>query len=221
MLIEIFVLAVASMFWPALLAVDVVAFKSARPITILAGFLAGGLLATVGVGCVIVFSLEQTALASSSRHTFDASVYIVVGLAALVGAFLVRRRDRQRRASPPPPKPHKESRVDRLGDHGIWLAFVTGVVLNLFPGVFPFIALKDIDELNYSAAATVAVIVGFYLVMFVPVEAPLLAFLVVPERTERAVDRFNVWLSANARRLAWWVLAAFGTVELVRGLIAA
>jgi Sap, sulfolipid-1-addressing protein len=218
MLIEIFLLAVGSMFWPSLLAVDVVAFKSVRPVTILGGFLAGGLVATVGVGCAIVFSLEQTSLATRSRHTFDATVYIVVGAAALVAAFLVRRSDQQRRARPP--KPHKESRVDRLGGHGIWLAFVTGVVLSVFPGVLPLIALKDIDELNYSAAATVAVIVGFYLVMFVPVEAPLLAFLVAPQRTERAVGRFNAWLSANARKLAWWALAAFGTIELVRGLIA-
>ena len=219
MLFEIFILAVGSMFWPVLLAVDVVAFKSVRPVTILAGFLAGGLVATVGVGCAIVFSLEQTSLVTGSRPTLDPVVLIVVGVAALVGAFLIRRRDLQAKARPP--KEHKPGRVDRLGSSGAWVAFVTGVVLNLFPGVLPFIALKDIGELNYSAAGTVAVIVGFYLVMFVPVEAPLVAFLVVPRRTAHAVDSFNAWLGRNALKLAWWVLAIFGVVEIVRGIIAA
>lgn len=219
MLIEIFLLAIGSMFWPALLAVDVVAFKSVRPVTILGWFLAGGLLTTVAVGSAVVFSLEQTSFVERSRSTLDPVVSIVVGVAALVAAFLVRRRGQQKRATPP--KPHKPSRVDRLGSSGGWVAFVTGVVLNVFPGVLPFIALKDIDELNYSTAATFAVILGFYLVMFVPVEAPLVAFLVVPRPTERAVGSFNVWLGQNARTLACWALAIFGVAEIVRGIIAA
>jgi hypothetical protein len=68
---------------------------------------------------------------------------------------------------------------------------------------------------------TIAVIVGFYLVMFTPVEAPLVAFLVAPKRTERAVDSFNVWLAQNMRRLAWWVLAAVGIFEIARGVLVA
>ena len=64
-------------------------------------------------------------------------------------------------------------------------------------------------------------IVGFYLVMFTPVEAPLVAFLVVPKRTERAVDSFNVWLAQNLRRLGWWALAIFGAFEVLRGVLVA
>ena len=217
MLFEIFVLAVGSMFWPVLLAVDVVAFRSDRPIRILGGFLAGGMVATVTVGCAIVFALENTSLVTKSRRTTDAAVSIVVGAAALVLAFFIRRSENRKSTAP---KAHTSSRVDRLSDHGTWLAFVTGIVLNLFPGLLPFIAMKDIGELNYTTAATIGVIVGFYVVMFTPVEAPLVAFLVAPERTARAVDSFNVWLTRNARTLAWWALAIFGAFELVRGILA-
>ena len=216
MLIEIFVLAVGSMFWPVLLAVDVVAFKSDRPIRILGGFLTGGMVATVTVGCAIVFALEDTSLLTKSRHKTDAAVSIVVGAAALVAAFFIRRSDRRKPATA---ETHTSSRVDRLSGHGTWLAFVTGIVLNLFPGLLPFIAMKDIGELNYSTTATIAVIVGFYVVMFTPVEAPLVAFLAAPERTARAVDSFNVWLARKARKLAWWALAVFGAWEIVRGVL--
>jgi hypothetical protein len=222
MLFEIFLLAVGSMFWPALLAVDVVAFKAPKPVRILGGFLTGGLVATVAVGCAVVFSLESTSLLTRSRHTTDATVAIALGVAALVAAFLIRRGDEARRARQEErPVPHTSGRVEQLGAHGVVLAFVTGVVLNVFPGVLPFIALKDIGELNYSTTGTVAVIVGFYLVMFTPVEAPLVAFLVAPERTAKAVDAFNVWLAGNLRRLAWVALAAFGAYEIVRGAIVA
>lgn len=211
-------LAVGSMFWPVLLAVDVVAFKTDRPVRILGGFLAGGLLATVMVGIAIVFWLKDTNLVTSSRHTTDPAVSIVVGAAALAAAFFIRRNGRQSAAKP---TPHAPSRADRLVDHGAALAFVTGMVLNLFPGLLPFIAMKDIAELGHTTAATIAVIVAFYLVMFTPVEAPLVGFLVAPGRTAEAVSSFNVWLARNLRTLAWSALAIFGAFEIVKGVFAA
>ena len=217
MLIEIFLLAVGSMFWPVLLAVDVVAFGTDRPVRILAGFLAGGMVATVMVGCVIVFSLDNMTLVTRSRHATDATVSIVVGVTALVAAYFIRRSDKGRRAKP---KPHRSSRVERLAGHGPGLAFLTGIILNIFPGPLPLIALKDMAELEYSTAGTVAVIVAFYLVMFAPVEGPLISFLVAPRRTERAVTSFNAWLAENLRRLAWVALAVFGAFEVARGLFA-
>jgi len=45
--------------------------------------------------------------------------------------------------------------------------------------------MKDIGELDYTTGATIAVILAFYVVMFTPVEDPLVAFLVAP-RTNRA-----------------------------------
>ena len=218
MLFEIFLLAVGSMFWPVLLAVDVVALRTDRPVRILAGFLAGGMVATVTVGSVVVFSLENTTLVTSSRHTTDAAVSIVVGAAALVAAYFIRRSDKQRGAKP---KPHGSSKVERLASHGGGLAFLTGIVLNIFPGPLPLIALKDMAELDYSTSETIAVIIAFYLVMFMPVEGPLISFLVAPRRTKEAVASFNDWLARNLRRIAWMALAVFGAFEIVRGVFAA
>jgi Sap, sulfolipid-1-addressing protein len=218
LLIEIFFLAVGSMFWPVLLAVDVVAFKTDRPVRILGGFLAGGLLATVTVGIAIVFWLNDTDLVSNSRHTTDATVSIVVGAAALATAFFIRRGGKQRAAKP---APHGSSKAERLVAHGAVLAFLTGIVLAVFPGLLPFIAMKDIAELDYTTSATIAVIVAFYLVMFAPVEMPIVGFLVAPRWTAEAVASFNVWLARNLRTLAWSALAIFGAFEIVRGIFAA
>jgi Sap, sulfolipid-1-addressing protein len=216
---EIFLLAVGSMFWPLLLAVDVLAFNTDRPVAILSGFLAGGLITTVGIGIAIVFALEDTSLVTSERRTTDASVDITVGVLALVAAALIYRRNPRSKAEVSPP--HRSSRVERLVARGGILAFAAGIVANVFPGVLPFVALKDIAELDYSAAETILVIVGFYLVMFTLVEAPIVGYLVAPRWTSAAVASFNAWLSRNLRTLAYSALAVFGAFEIVRGILAA
>src|SRR5262249_32958110 len=116
---------------------------------------------------------------------------------------------------------HDSSRVERLVARGGILAFAAGIVANVFPGVLPFVALKDIAELCYSTVETVLVIVGFYLVLFTFVEAPIVGYLVAPARTARAGASFNAWPSRNIRTLSSSVLAVFGAFELVRGLVAA
>ncbi len=88
------------------------------------------------------------------------------------------------------------------------------------PGLLPFIALKDIAELGYSAAGTVAVVSAFYVVMFTFAEAPVIGYLVDPARTSALVISFNHWLEQSWRALASSVLAVVGVLELVRGLVA-
>jgi thiol:disulfide interchange protein len=103
---------------------------------------------------------------------------------------------------------------------GMVLAFVGGVVLNLLPGVFPLVALKDIAQLDYGPAGTVAIVTGFYVVMFTAVEAPLVGFLVAPASTTRTVDTFNRWLKANAQRLIIVALEVAAIYLIARGIVA-
>jgi Sap-like sulfolipid-1-addressing protein len=215
--VEIFLLAVGAMFWPLLLAVDIVAFKTPRPVKILAWFLAGGYLTTVTIGIAIVYALRGTSYVSRSRHTTDAWVDIAIGALAVGAAIALRRRGEHPYAQS---GTHSSDRLRRLVARGAALAFVAGVVVNIAPGLLPFIALKDIAELDYSNAATVAVIVGFYVVMFTFVEAPLLGFVLAPARTTVAVTSFDLWLDRNLRHLAAAVLMVAGVVEISRGLVA-
>src|SRR5262249_12678026 len=89
---EIFLLAVGSMFWPLLLAVDVVAFRTDRPVALRGGFLAGVLIAMVAGGGALVFSWENPWLATSAKRTTDASVDITLGVVALAAAAVIYRR---------------------------------------------------------------------------------------------------------------------------------
>jgi hypothetical protein len=213
-LLELALLAIASAFWPILVAVDLVALRTPRPAAVLGWFLAGGLLTTIGEGLVIVFVLEGTPLAS--RGEVGGWANFVGGIAALAAASLLKARA----ARPRTPEPvAKVSRSQRAVESGGWYAFGAGVVLNLFPGVFPLIALRLISSLDYGNGAKVLLIVALYLCTFALVEVPLLGLLIAPERVEPRVRTLNAWLDRNGMRLAIDVLALIGLLLLGRGVI--
>src|SRR5262245_46453543 len=212
-LAEIFVLALASMVWPALVAVVVVALASPQPVRLLSVFLVASLLTTVTIGLVIVFVLRGSSLFSGSRPTFGPVVDLVAGAVALVAGLVVRSGGRNEAKDPGP------TWTERTLSRGAPLAFVAGVVLNVAPGVFPFVAMKNIAELDYSPAASAALVVGFYLIMFLPAEVPLGCYLVAPARTAVEVGRFNSWLARNVRRIAAITLFVVGAYLVVRGIV--
>ena len=214
---ELIPLAVASAFWPILLVVVLVALRAPHPVRLLASFLVAALLTTLTVGLVIIYALQGTDLVSTSRDSFDPAVQIAVGSIAIVAAILIRRRSAN---APAVESPAADSgRIEQMLERGAPLAFVAGIVLNLFPGFFPLIALKDIAELDEGFATTVALVLGFYVIMFALIEVPLVGYLVAPAWTAQATARFNVWLRENASRLAAGALAIVGLFLVVSGIV--
>jgi Sap, sulfolipid-1-addressing protein len=212
---EYLLLAFASIFWPLLMAIVVVALRTQHPVRVLTAFLAGGLLATISIGCALVFWLEGVSGFTGERPPADPWVYMVCGGLALVAAIATNGLDRR---APPPHEAGRTARwKERLVGNGR-LAFLAGVVLNIVPGFFPFVALKDIAATSFPAATKVVLVVVFYLIMFAFVEVPLVCYLVAPSRTAAAVLSFNDWLDRNGRRLAVWLLGLVGVYLVVRGL---
>jgi hypothetical protein len=221
-LLELALLAVLSAFWPTLIAVDLVALRTSKPVTLLAWFLAAGLLTTISVGLVIVFALDGTTLASHSRSSVGGWANLVGGLAALAAAYALRARAGGRTPEAPAAKSGgsgSASWMERVVARGGMFAFVAGVVLNLFPGIGPFVALREIAAFDYRDAVKVGLVVCFYIVMFAIIEVPLLGLLLVPERVEPSVQRFNSWLDRNRTRVAVDALLLAGLILVVRGIV--
>jgi thiol:disulfide interchange protein len=221
--LELLVLALASTFWPTLILIVVLALRLDRPIKILVWFLIGGLLTTVSVGIAVVFALQDASFMTGSHPPADSAVDIVVGLLSLLAAFALVRTSRKKSAAAPAPEvpsePKKPSMAQRAVGQGAPIAFVAGVVLNIVPGTFPIVALKDIAQLDASDGAKIATIIVFYVIMFAFVEVPIVAYLFAPTRTITAVDNFNAWLARNGRRVAAYVLAVVGAYLVVRGIV--
>ena len=91
--LELLVLSTASMFWPTLIAILVLALRISHPVKILVWFLAGGLLTTVAIGIAVVFAFQEASFMTGSTPTVDPVIYLTMGLLSLLAAFvLVRRR---------------------------------------------------------------------------------------------------------------------------------
>ena len=214
---EYLLLAVLSIFWPLLITVVVVGLRTSHPLRVLIPFLAGGLLAAVTVGLALVFSFDGSSVLSRDERTANAVIDIVVGLLSLAAAAVVARGRSSRREQRHENRRGRWSPERLVGN--VRVAFVGGVVLNVFPGFVPFIALRNIAEGGYAPAETVVLVVVFYVIMFTTVEIPILGYVVAPVRTVELVRRLNAWLDRNAVRVAADALAIAGAFFLVRGLL--
>jgi sulfite exporter TauE/SafE len=221
--LEIVLLAVASMFWPTLITIVVLALRVPKPVRILSWFVLGGLLTTITIGLVLVFALQDSSFVSGSNPPVNPVLNIVAGLVALAGAVYVTRRKRSPAVESEPVSADKQKQglTERAVQRGGLVAFFAGVVLNIVPGAFPFVALKDISQLDVSDGGKVAAVVLFYVIMFAFAEVPIVAYLFAPERTTAKVNAFNDWLRKNSTRVAAYVLAAVGIYLLVRGILQA
>ena len=220
---ELVLLAIASAFWPLLLAVAIVSLRASHPPRLLVSFLAGGLIATMSVGLAGVYALQGSSLTGSSKSTFDPTVEIVVGALALLAAAVLWHRLGALAETAPREEPvaAEPGKLERMLDRGAPLAFVAGIIGCILPGPLPLVALKDISEMDIGFAETFAVMLGFYLIMFAFIELPLIGYVAAPEWTAGATQRFNAWLSRNMRRAAIVALGAVGVYLLVKGVIAA
>jgi Sap-like sulfolipid-1-addressing protein len=224
---EILLLGVLSAFWPTLLVIVLVAIRTPHPTRILIGFLIGGLLTCVVVGAVAVHLLQDTALVTGpDRQTLDPVVNLVCGGLALLAAYALHLYEasperKTRLAAKRKDKHEPPEWAERFVARGAVLAFGAGIVLNIVPGVLPLVAIKDIAELQYGLAGTVVVLTIFYVLMFLFVEIPLLAYTFAPARTSAGVERFNDWVGRNAVRVFVWAIAAAGVYLVIRGLVGA
>ena len=217
---EVVLLAIASAFWPILLAVVLIALRAQHPPRLLMSFLVGGLLTTVTIGLVIVEALDGSSLITTSKGTFDPVVYLVAGALALLAALVLQRRYQPPSEADDLQEPSATTeRLQRALDRGVPVAFAAGVVLNILPSPFAVVALKDIAELNYSFAETVVAVLLFYVIVFAFLEIPLVSYLFAPESTAARTVRFNAWLNTHWHRLAVWILVAFGVYLVVKGVV--
>jgi hypothetical protein len=229
-LLQIFGLALLSMFNPTLLAAVTVMLLLPSPKRLMLGYLLGAYVTSISLGMAIVFALHESSAVSTSQSTISPVEDLVLGMLALLVAFalgtdrdrgLRERKERRRSAKQEEggPEGEKESLPMRLLGRGSpRIAFVVGLLLS-FPGVSYLAGLDRIDELGAGTASTALLVVGFCLIQQTLIELPLIGYALAPDWTQDAVDRFRAWLDRNGRRAGIVGAAAIGLALVVRGLV--
>ncbi len=226
-LASIFLLSLAAMFTPTLLAAVTVMMMLPNPKKLMLGYLLGALTTSITAGLLIVFSLNDSASVSTAKQTLGPGEDIVVGLLALLVAIVLgtgrdaplqRRRQRRKEAKESEGEA-KESWPDRmLGKGSARVTFAVGVVLT-FPGVSYLAALDRMAGLDASTIETVLLVLGFCLIQQLLLEVPLLGYAFAPEKTQDRVTRFRAWLGRNGRRAGIGLAATIGVLLVIRGVV--
>ncbi len=230
-LVSVFLLSLVSLANPTLFAATTVMLLLPNPKRLMVGYLLGAYMTSITLGLVIVSSLHGSSTEGTSKHTISPLEDIVVGLLALVIAFVLRTgRDRRfgerRRAKKEAKlearreagKPTESLPLRLLGKGNPWLTFLVGAILS-FPGVSYLDALDHIHKLDPGTVATVALIVYFCLMQQLLLEVPLLGYLFAPDSTQRKVNGFRSWIGRRGRTAVVIGATVVGAWLLIRGVV--
>jgi hypothetical protein len=220
---NIFLLAVASALFPLLLVAVLAMLNTPRPKALLAGYLLGASIVSVGLGVAIVVVLDRTGVVSGSTgRTVSPAVDIAAGaLALFVALAMTRGWDRRlsHRRPKKPGAPAEDSKIkEYLARGSPRLAFLVGMALSL-PSFYYLAALKDIAKDWGTSAAAFGLILAFNAIQFLLVEVPLVGYMVAPKRTHATVENFNRWFQAHLRQIGELVAAVIGAYLVIRGIV--
>ena len=226
-LLGIFLLAGLAACYPTLLAAVTVMLLLPNPKRLLFGYLLGAYTTSITLGIVVVFWLQGSSAASTSKNTISPAQDIAIGLILLVVALVLasgrdellrRRRQERKDARGKAGRPRDPWSQRLLGRGSARTTYALGALLS-FPGVSYLAALDRIATLDAATSATVLLVVSFCLIQLLLLELPLLGYAFAPERTQEAVTQFRTWLGRSGRRIGITGAAALGVLLLARGLI--
>src|SRR3954466_13192762 len=185
-----------------------------RPLRTGLWFYLGALGATLGIGVVAAFVLGNAAASStpSEPKTWVAIVDVVaaVFLLGLVVKVMRRPANPARTAS-------MITQIEKVVSSRAVAILGAGAAL-ANPGAFIPIALKDISELDPSAAQYLVDWGFFSVVSPLPLRAPLVLLLVAREWTKRMLERARGWLDRNARNVAAVIIVLLALSLLRNGI---
>jgi hypothetical protein len=224
---SVLLLSLFAMFNPTLLAAVTVMMLLPNTKKLMLGYLLGAYLTSISLGLLVVFSLHGTGSAESARHTLSPVEDLVVGLIALLVAFVLEtdrdarlkeRRRKRKEAKQGKGEAKEPLPLRMLGKGSARITFAVGAALS-FPGVSYLAALDRMAKLGYGTAVTAAMVIAFCLIQQLLLELPLIGYAVAPDWTEGAVAGFRGWIGRNGRRAGIYVAATIGALLLLRGVI--
>jgi hypothetical protein len=207
--------ALAAMISPTTLTFSVlVLVLGERPLRTGLWFYVGALGATLGIGIVAAFVLGDAAASStpSSPKTWVAVVDVIAAavLLVLVARVLRRPQDPARTAS-------MIEKMGKVTSSPVVAILGAGAAL-ANPGAFIPIALKNISELDPSAAEYIVNWVFFSVASLLPLAVALVLLLVAPDWTQRLLGSVRVWLERNARTVAAVIVVLLAASLLRNGI---
>lgn len=216
--VELALTALAAMLSPTTLSFTVFALVlGERPLRTGFWFFLGAFGLTLVIGVVAAFVLGNVAAPSKGSSTPPTWVAIFDVIAAALLLLYVARA--LRRAPNPKRTADAVEKMSKVASSPAIAIVAAGATL-ANPGGFIPVALKDISQLNVSAAEYIALWLGFAVVSLLPLLAALVSLLVAREWTLARLHALRGWLERHARTLAGVIVVLLAAALLRNGLVA-
>lgn len=212
---ELALTALAAMLSPTTLTFSVlVLVLGDRPLRTGFLFYLGALTATLGIGVIAAFVIGDAAASHTpgSPKTWVAILDVVIGVVLLAWVARVLRR-------PADPKQISTAVEKMSGVASSPAVAIVGAGAALAnPGAFIPIALKNISELDPSAAQYAVDWLFFTLVSLLPLALALLLLVVARERAESVLGGARKWLERHAMTIAAVIVGLLAASLLRNGI---
>ena len=213
--VEFALVSLGAMFSPTTLTVTILALVLGdRPLRTGLWFFVGAFSITIVIGIAAAFVLGNVAASSdpSTPKTWVAVVDVVAGV--LVIALVVRAARR-------PPNSERTTKLmnqmSRVASSSAITIVAAGATL-ANPGGFIPLALKDISELNPTAAQYAGLWLVFTIASMLPLIVALVMLVIAPDPTERVLNRARGWLDRRVRLIAGAILVLLAASLLSHGI---
>jgi hypothetical protein len=212
MLATVLIMALAVSIEPFRIGMTVLMLNRPRPALQLFAFLCGGFAMGTTVGLVVLFVFRRILLGTS--FVTVPRVQLLIGLLVLVIAAAIAINLFGRLG----PRPAKLARpaTELLKGDSLSVAGIAGVTIAL-PSIDYLAALAVILASGTAALTQVAALIAFNVVAFALVEIPLLAYLLAPKPTAKAVAALHEWIRSRRRRDVAITLAIIGCAFIAAG----
>jgi hypothetical protein len=212
MLATVLIMALAVSVEPFRIGMTVLMLNRPRPARQLFAFLCGGFAMGTTVGLIVLFVFRRILLGTS--FVTVPRLQLLIGLLVLVIAAAVAI-DLFGRLGPRPAKLARPATELLKGD-SLSVAGLAGLTIAL-PSVDYLAALAVILASGTAALTQVTVLIVFNVVAFALVEIPLLAYLLAPKPTAKAVTALHEWIRSRRRRDVAITLAVIGCAFIAAG----
>jgi hypothetical protein len=219
-----FALAFASALNPKLLAIDVLLARNRRRRAMFLAVLLAGFAVAVTIGLVDVLVIQASATIAAQRRA-SAAVDLALGtLLVMIGALVLTRWLRQRRAPQPaggiqPQRTKKNGWTERiLREPRLGLATVVGAIIGL-PGILYLTALHRLVAGNWPTATQVAGVIIFVVIELTLIIIPFLFLELRPVSTIATLERSQGWLVRHASLVVGSIALGLGAYLVISAIV--
>ena len=168
------------------------------------------------VGSIALIALRAGGLSLPSHHQTRYGLRLGLGVLAIIAAVLIYRR--RPRKKPEPGKQKKPNLVARLlADPKPVTAFIVGIVM-FGPSVTFVAAVQVVASSKADVTATVGAMAMIVVLTVAFAWLPLLAYLIAPGRTARALKGFEAWLLRYRKYIATGAVGLIGVLLVAQGI---